>query len=171
MSFEQARLLRAIRELGYAPTTGDGLTHPIRDTRQNPWTAMEMSFAVTWTEYKSETMVGLALVVTDEVPVLGQALREGRLDLDKVKVIAKETELLEPEHRRAVVDEILDDAEHETTAQIRVRVRRVVLRVDPEAVRKAHKKAVEDRRITLAPLVATAGLAGARSSRSDDTYA
>ena len=144
-SFEEAQLLTAIRELVFAPRTPAGLAAPIRNPDQNPFTAMEMSFATTWTEYRSTDMVCLSMLTLDKVPALGQAMREGRIGLDKVRVFDKETELLDQEQRRAVVDAVLGEAETSTTAQLRQLLRRVVLKVNPEAVREKRRKAVEDR--------------------------
>src|SRR5678815_4365693 len=67
--FEEAQLLATVRELIFAPRTPAGLAAPIRNLDQNPWTAMEMSFATTWTEYRSADMVCLAMLAIDQVPV------------------------------------------------------------------------------------------------------
>src|SRR5262245_28061949 len=92
--FDEAHLLRTIRELVFAPRTPGGLAAPIRNREQDPFTAMEMSFATTWTEYRSADMVGLSMLTLDKVPTLWQAMREGHLGLDKVRVFDRETDLL-----------------------------------------------------------------------------
>jgi hypothetical protein len=148
LCYEQAQLLATVRELAYAPAGMAGMAAPIRDTRQNPFTSVEMSFAVTWTEYTSAQMVALAMLTVDEVPALGQALAAGRIDLDKAKVIERELGLIcEVEQMREIVAAVLPEAPFETTAQLRARIRRIILKVNPEAVRERHKKAVEERRV------------------------
>jgi Domain of unknown function (DUF222) len=160
-SFEELQLLRAVRELVFAPRTPQGLAAPIRNPEQDPFTAMEMSFATTWTEYRSTDMVCLALLTLDKVPALGEALREGRIGLDKVRVFDKETELLDDEQRRAVAAAVLGEAETGTTAQLRQLLRRTVLKVNPEAVREKRRKAVEDRDVEFTEFAnGTASLVG-----------
>ena len=143
--FEEAQLLATVRELMFAPRTAAGLAAPIRDRDQDPWTAMEMSFATTWTEYRSADMVCLAMLAIDQVPVLGEAMREGHLGLDKLRVFEKETELVEPDQRRTIADLALAEVDTMTTAQLRQLLRRLVLKVNPDAVRERRRKAVEDR--------------------------
>ena len=143
--FEEAQLLATVRELMFAPRTAAGLAAPIRDRDQDPWTAMEMSFATTWTEYRSADMVCLAMLAIDQVPVLGEAMREGHLGLDKLRVFEKETELVEPDQRRTIAELALAEVDTMTTAQLRQLLRRLVVKVNPDAVRERRRKAVQDR--------------------------
>ena len=62
-------------------------------------------------------MVCLAMLAIDQVPVLGEAMREGHLGLDKLRVFEKETELVEADQRRTIADLALAEVDTMTTAQ------------------------------------------------------
>ena len=74
-----------------------------------------------------------------------EALAGGRLDLAKVSMITSELSEVEPDTARAIVAELLPEAPRCTLAQLRQRLRQLILAVDPEAVKQRSKKAVERR--------------------------
>ena len=144
VSYENARLLAVARELTYTP----GCT-PMEDPhrRQSPdkFTGTEIAFALSATEYSAQAMIVLALTAVDIVPALHQALLDGRIDLTKTRMIVNELAFVDEEHARLVVDKVLKHAHRATTSQLRLILRRALLRLDPDAVRKRHQASLQNR--------------------------
>ena len=144
ISYEQAQLLHAMRELAYSERA-PGVGKPVRNLKQDPYTCTELAFALAWTDHAAQTGIAVALSTVDRTPAVWEAMRAGRLDLTKAKIIAVELDDATDEHAQLVVAQLLKDVEWCTTAQIREKIRRLLLRLDPDAVRKRHRKAVESR--------------------------
>ena len=144
ISYEQAQLLHEVRELAYSSrAVYEG--EPVRDLRKNPYTDTEIAFALTWTDYAADAMVEVALSTIDRTPAVLTAMRAGLLDLAKAKIIAVELGDASDEQARLVVAGLLPDVEWCTTAQLREKIRRLLARLDPDAVRRRNKKALESR--------------------------
>lgn len=147
--FEQAQLLLAVRELAYSPADAAGATSAVRDTSQDPYARMELAFALAWTEYKAADLVSTALSTVDKTPAMLAAMLAGQADLDKARMVADElADVEDPEQARAIVARLLPELDRCTTAQLRVRARRLVLTVNPDLVRQRHAKAVQQRSVS-----------------------
>jgi hypothetical protein len=148
LCFEQARLLVAVRELAYSPADAVGATTAVRDTSQDPYARMELAFALAWTEYRAADLVQTALSTVDKTPAMLSAMLNGDADLDKARVVSDElAEVDDVAQARAIVDRLLPELSRVTTAQLRLRVRRLVLCVHPDKVRTRHTKSVEQRSV------------------------
>ena len=144
ISFEQAELLADIHELAYAPYTPPGQP-PARSNQWDEHVTEEVSFSLSWSMYAADKHVELARTVRDRLPAVHAALSAGRIDLTKARAICDEVDNLDAEAARAVVDQVLADVDFRSTGTIRDAIRKLVLKVDPEAVRKRHKRSVEAR--------------------------
>jgi Domain of unknown function (DUF222) len=134
VSFEQAQLLRAVRELAYTPPSVSERVE--RVDRPDEYVVGEVAFALSWTQVKAQTEVGLALEVMDRIPAVFDALQTGAVDVGKARVICTELELVEDEQARTIAAALLaGEAGRATTAQLRARIRRLVLAVNPDAAR------------------------------------
>ena len=71
----------------------------------------------------------------------------GQIDAHKAKVIAEQVRLLSDEQARAVVDKILPEAAGKTTGQLRYRLAKLVITIDPDAARKRYREAVTGRQV------------------------
>jgi hypothetical protein len=91
--------------------------------------------------------VRVALSTIDRTPAVFDAMTAGLLDLTKAKIIATELGNATDDHARQVVARLLPEVERCTTAQIREKIRRLLLKLDPDAVRKRHQKALESRAV------------------------
>src|SRR5215470_13027844 len=130
LCFEQAQLLVAVRELAYSPADAVGATTTARDTRQDPYARMELAFALGWTEYRAADLVATALSTVDKTPAMLAAMLAGQADLDKARVVSDElAEIDDQEQAQAIVDRLLPELVRCTTAQLRVRIRRLILSV------------------------------------------
>ena len=144
IGYEQAQLLIAVRELGYAPAKER--TRVVRDRQQNPFATVEAAFATTWTQYRSEQTMQLARFTLEQVPALGEALAAGRVDLEKVKVFFADLHgVVDETLMRTIVDLALPKAPSQSTAALRARLRRILTKLDPEAVRRRRTRDHDDR--------------------------
>jgi hypothetical protein len=83
----------------------------------------------------------------DRTPAVLEAMLAGRLDLAKAKVIDSELVDTTDEYARRIVAAILPTVEEYTTSQLRVRIRVLLMKLDPEAARKRHDKALKSRSV------------------------
>ena len=96
------------------------------------------------------------------LPATGAALAAGAIDLARARVIAEATGVLGEDTARAVEAKILPEAGRQTTAQLRVRLRRAVIAADPEGAERRRQDAERRARVSLyADEDGTATLAGA----------
>jgi hypothetical protein len=77
-------------------------------------------------------------------PAVLAALRVGAIDRDRAVVFADELAALGDADARQAAGKILDRAPGLTTGQLRDRLRRIVLSIDPDAVRRRREKARKD---------------------------
>jgi len=150
LSYEQAQLLRAMRELAYTPP--DMSPEVRRAGNVDGYVFAEVAFALSWTRNKADLEVGLALDLCDNVPAVFDALNSGLIDIGKARVFSRELEYVEEAQARRVADLLLADRDGRgpeaarcTTGQLGARLRRLFLAVDPDAVRTRHTKAIADR--------------------------
>ncbi|MGH9286266.1 MAG: DUF222 domain-containing protein, partial [Acidimicrobiales bacterium] len=105
----------------------------------------EVAFALAVTEHAAGTLVEVARLAIDRAPALSEALRAGRIDLPKLKIIATELDGVAAAECAGLVARLLPGIERCTGPQIREKLRRLVLRHDPQAAKKRHAKAVASR--------------------------
>jgi Domain of unknown function (DUF222)/HNH endonuclease len=143
VAFEQAQLLADVHELAHTPA-GPAPAHA-RTREADEFAEVEVAFALACTTRSAQALTGLAFEAIEKLPAIHAALAAGRIDLTKARTIAAELDLLDPEPARAVLDRLLAGIDQLTSGQIRDRLRRLVLTVDPDAVRKRYRKAVGQR--------------------------
>ena len=146
ISYEQAQLWRAVHELAYTPPSVSERVE--RTDKPDEYVVGEVAFALCWTQSRATSEVGLALEVIDRLPTVFDALTRGAIDAAKARVICDELDLVEDDQARAIAAALLEgEASRATTGQLRARIRRLVLAVNPDAVRVRHAKAVTDRAV------------------------
>src|SRR6476661_1002262 len=154
LAHDQARMLAVARELAYAPPCEPD-SPPQRQAESNPFVGTEISMALTWTEYAGASLAEVAEACVDRLPDLHAAMLAGRVDLPKVRLIVTELADADGEHARRIVAKLLPELDRCTTSQLRAMLRRLLLRLDPDAVRKRHQRAVADRAVTHLEFAAT----------------
>jgi hypothetical protein len=103
------------------------------------------AFRLAWLSAAGE--IGYAQAVARRLPVTFAALAAGKLDAVHVRIIEDTTSVLSDEDA-AVADELLAAAAQSNTyAELRRAATRLVLRLDPDAVRKRKEKARREARI------------------------
>src|SRR5215468_12104341 len=122
-----------------------------QDAPDPDFAADELSFALHWTRFGAQAQLAFAQELTGRLPAVHAALLAGAIDLPKARVIAELTGPLEEEAARLVVDKVLPAAPGLTTSQLRAKLRRLVIAVDPQAAEKRQEQAVRQRRLECYP--------------------
>ena len=117
------------------------------DYNPDHWAESEIAAALTWTGVTTGVQLDLALQVVRRLPAVHAAMRAGQIDAHKAKVICEQVRLLTDAQARAVVDKILPEAAGKTTGQLRYRLARLVITIDPAAARKRYREAVKRRQV------------------------
>jgi hypothetical protein len=121
----------------------------------------QVSLALMLTDHAAAGWAGLAVTLGWRLPATGQALAAGAIDLARAKVVAEATSVLCEGAARAVEAQVLPGAGGQTTAQLRVRLRRAVIAADPGAAERRREDAERQARVSLyADEDGTATLAG-----------
>src|SRR5262245_14952243 len=122
-----------------------------QDAPDQDFAADELSFALHWTRFGAQAQVAFAQELTGRLPAVHAALRAGDIDLPKARVVAELTGPLDEENARQVANKALAAAPGLTTGQLRAKLRRLVISVDPQAAKKRQEQAVRDRRVECYP--------------------
>ncbi len=145
VAHEQARLLADLVAVADCPPAPDLSGASPREADE--FISCEIAAALTWTRQAAETHLGLAWSLTCRIPAVHAALTAGVIDLAKARVFDRETDPLPQGAARAVCDQLLPDAPQLTTGQLRAKLQRLVLTVDPDAARVRQAEAVTRRRV------------------------
>jgi hypothetical protein len=120
----------------------------------------EIAAALTLTGRSADRLLELAAGLA-RLPGTSAALATGQIDWPRAIVITDEVASLGRADAAAVEARILGDAPGQTTGQLRARVRRAVLEIDPDAAIRRREKAQKDARVeTWTEPSGTAALAG-----------
>jgi hypothetical protein len=111
--------------------------------------ASEIRAALTLTRRSAEAQLDFATTLTEDYPQVWEVLQAGLIDVPKAMVLVNTTSHLEPEHRTAVVDRVLQSASGLTTGQLRARIDRLAIAVDPDTAKKRYEQGVEERKVAL----------------------
>ena len=110
----------------------------------------EVAACLATTRAAGEAKVGRALCL-GSLPAVADALLRGEIDARKADLFADELVALGERDARAVADELLPDAPLLTVPQLRARIRRAELALNPAAAAIRHQRARSERRIELHP--------------------
>jgi hypothetical protein len=148
LSHVNAELLADLHAVTWEePPDEDAMVHGGLASRY-PWAECEVAFALTWTHTAAGARLEQARQLVEELPQVLAALRAGDIDMPKVLVIADLAGWLDDRAAaQVVVDRVLVKAPEWTTGQLRARLRKLILAVDPEAARKRCATAVGTRRV------------------------
>lgn len=123
--------------------------------------AAEIRAALRLTRRAADTELGMALALSQRLPMVLTALRAGSIDPRRAKVIVYGTTHLEEAAARAVGAQVIGEAPRLTSGQLFTRLRRLCLELDPEEATTRYREAQAERRVVLSPSPAgTAHLSG-----------
>ena len=109
----------------------------------------EIAAALRMTRRRADGEVSLALELQCRLPSVWNALCEGIIDVFRARALVDETLHLSIAAAREVVATIIGDAPLLTTGQLRSRLRKLCIQVDPDEAAERYALAVEDRRVTI----------------------
>ena len=143
----EAESLADMVELGHCPPSVPG-SPPVRTQVMEDHVADELKMALVWTRRAAESTLDVAWQLVERLPRVWEALREGRIDLPRARVIASGVAHLDEVVAGEVADRVLGEAEELTTGQIRARLGRLCVEVDPDDARRRYEEGLERRRLT-----------------------
>ncbi|HUF95067.1 MAG TPA: DUF222 domain-containing protein [Acidimicrobiia bacterium] len=115
--------------------------------------AMELRAALRLTRRMAEVEIDFAHVLKHRLPAVGQALWSGEIDVRRARVLVNGTEHLSDSHARQVIDEVIGRAPQLTTGELRSKVQKLCLEIEPEAAKKRYESALEEHRLVREPTV------------------
>jgi hypothetical protein len=113
--------------------------------------ASEIRAALRLTRRAADHELDIALSLRDRVPMVLAALKHGDIDQRRAVIIARATAHLSVAAAREVAGEALRHARHLTTGQLRERLRRLAIDLDPEGAAERYRHAVDERRFVAEP--------------------
>ena len=150
-SWAQAQELAAVAELATRRGTraeAVSCQDPVQKLEAE-FTPSEVALALTLTQGSAEYWMDLAVSMTRRLPGTMAALRSGRIDLARAKLIETFTTCLDDDLAGRVERMVLDKAEHRTTGQLRAALQRAVITVDPAAAERRREEAERNARVEL----------------------
>src|SRR5262245_20578005 len=103
---------------------------------------------MTWTATATARQLELAEQSIHRLPALHAATLAGHLDAAKARVCYQTVQVLDDDQTaRAIIDRVLPEASEKTTAQLRAKLTRLVIKADPYAARKRYRNGMENRRV------------------------
>ena len=147
---DQARLWASLVEVGLA-VSSDELPDGSSDTAGMAWASSEVAAALTWTSRTADRELNLAQVVVRALPEVFAALWAGEIDRGKAVVFAAYLDPahgVTPEQAAVICARLLPIAPKLTTGQLRGRLWRALLAIDPGWARRRYTRAVRGRAVT-----------------------
>lgn len=114
--------------------------------------ASELAARCRWSGYSAESRVSLAWTMSHRLPLTAAALREGRIDLARARILVDRTCHLDEAMAQLVEQTLVGRAERLSPSGLRRAVDRAVVEVDPSAVVRRRKRAQADRGVFQRPL-------------------
>lgn len=148
-AYVHARMLRtvaAVARRSRAATRAAATQHP-RGGAAGEWAGVEIAAALTWTEAKATREVDFAETLIGRLPEVMSAFEAGLIDHGKAWVfvdVLGVAELTQAQIAR-ICAVLVPVAPRLTTGQLRQRLNRAVLRVDPEYLARRYRRAVRER--------------------------
>ncbi len=159
VAHEQAELLADLVAVAHCPPSFDDAV--VRSESIGEFADEEIRVALTWTRRAADAQLSLALAVVEKLPAVHAALSAGLIDVPRARVLCDGVCSLDEPTARRVIDQIIGAASGLTTGQIRARLQRLVIAVDPEAAKERAAEAVTGRHVeSYLDSAGTATLAG-----------
>jgi Domain of unknown function (DUF222) len=150
IAHDQAELLADIQSV--SESVSELANHPDPDDQDIfDTTASEISAALCLTRRASEVQTGLAETLCVRLPQVWKALSEGVIDLARARVLSDQTIHLPDELARKVCDQALERASAQTTGQLRARIQRLIISMDPAAAKDRYEKKLTERKVVCEP--------------------
>ena len=113
--------------------------------------AAEIRVALRHTRTMADSELRFALDMYERAPRVLGYLISGKIDVRRARVLVRETIHLRPQTGRRVIDQVINDACDLTTGQLRARLRKLSIDIDPESAQQRYESIVTDRSISSQP--------------------
>ncbi len=110
--------------------------------------AAEVRAALTLTPRAADVEMAFACTLRDRLPQVFDMLMSGDLDVRRARVVETATSHLSDAVAAAVVERVAHEAASLTTGQLRARLAKLCMSVDPDDARRRYEAAVERRRVS-----------------------
>lgn len=150
IAHSQASSLADMVDISYA-APGDSASDPRRLQEAFDFASDEIRAALRLTRRSAEYRLGLAFDVVERLPRVSQMLASGEIDLARAHVFVDGTCHVPEETARTVVDELAEMAPRLTTGQLRARIRKLCMTVDPDEAHEREQTAHDDRGLVIEP--------------------
>lgn len=147
ISHHSARLMSEMASLvdGYVEDTGADPDDP----HAPEYVASEIRAALNLTRAAADNELSRALDVRRDLSKIAALLESGEIDMRRLHAIHTAMYGLKPEVKTMVADAIVDDAPHLTTGQLRARIRKLSMEIEPDVAAQQYEAALEQRRIEM----------------------
>jgi hypothetical protein len=139
-SRQLAHVQARVHELMVAVSEAVAVETPWADEEQTFYlAASEIRAALVWTRRAAEFNLGFAQDLLDRYPQVWEALHRGLIDLSRARIRIDQTRHLAGVLAGKITTVALQRAAGQTTGQLRARLQRLVIEVDPDAARKRYE--------------------------------
>ena len=149
VSYHSAQMYTNMAALQTSMLTYDGYEQRYEDAAESA--SAEIRTALHLTSRSADIELTFALNLHRRLPRLAAMLNSGVIDIRRAKAIDHATTHLSDARAGDVVDEIADTASGLTTGQLRERIRKLCIEVDPSDAKDRFDQSVEDRRVFTEP--------------------
>lgn len=145
-----AQSMADVVEVSYS-APGDAGSEPDRLREQFEFAADELRPALTLSRRAAEFRLSDATEMCERLPQVWELLDGGLIDVSKARAFAAGTGHLPETTARSVVARLAEAAPRLTVGQLKARIRKLCISVDPEDARRRERSAHDDRRLVLEP--------------------
>ena len=149
VSFHSAQMYANMAALQTTMLTFDGYDQPFEDAAESA--SAEIRAALHLTSRSADIEMSFALSLRRRLPRLAEMLSAGSIDMRRAKAIDRSTTHLSDTSASNVVDAVADVAPGLTTGQLRDRIRKLCIAVDPDDARNRYERSVTERRLVTEP--------------------
>jgi hypothetical protein len=149
VSYHSAQMYTNMAALHTSMLTFDGYEQPYEAAAESA--SAEIRTALHLTSRTADVEMTFALNLNQRLPLLAAMLRSGAIDQRRARVIDSATTHLSDARACDVVEEIADTAPGLTTGQLRERIRKLCIAVDPDDARDRYQRSVAERRLVIQP--------------------
>ncbi|MDJ0924558.1 MAG: DUF222 domain-containing protein [Acidimicrobiia bacterium] len=159
--FDRIRVLRAHQRMQahYAARSYRAMSAVVEAYRQDPderdsaeeAASAEVAAALRLTRRAADTEVGVSIELRKRLPRVWMALCDGLIDVRRARILVDDTAHLSIARASEVVGEVIDDACLLTSGQLRAKLRKLCIQVDPDDAKVRYQRAVAHRRVVAGP--------------------
>lgn len=158
----EAHKLATMAEVALSPP-GDSRSPVERSPEEIEYAACEIAVALRLTRRSAESQMADALAMTGRLRRAWDLFATGDIGLQKMKEFVRQLGHLDPEIVDRALDHTLEAAAELTTGQLRARLSRVVMELDPDGAASAMEEGLAERRVVTYPNPDFTGTMGIQS--------